>query len=553
MPPRAKKAAVKAEDVELPKEYEELAKAHVATLTAAAFMAPKGVACTLDRLALTVRSLTGRELSACDLRKLVALDDRLALRHAAIPPPGDGQQLELVMRESLKLTVKASAVNSRHKRFRALLAERARTSEGAAPPPLPLAPLPADAPGLAPPRSPARAPVGSLGAAPASTSPAGAGARSPASVSGLPSPPPNPLRRGLAARTSEGASRLDLEEDDRVGEDGGGGGGGAGSSTGEAFGAEEGSSAATSGAADNGSSSAATRNGGDPSSATSRFLEWLVASPFYKQQIVHTHEVEARPAEYTELRHKLAPAVQQILAARGLAKLYCHQAAAVDTLLDGGHVMLCTPTASGKSLGYTVPTLHAMATSAEARALYIFPTKALAQDQLRSLRTLTCAANTALFGLQVDTYDGDTPQPERPRLRESTRIFLTNPDMLHCAVLPHHGEWAHVLSSLKYVVIDETHMYRGVFGAHVALILRRLRRLAALYGSRPSFVCCSATVGNPEELFTQITGIAHPLVVTRDGSPHGRRRLLFWNPPIQQVRLSWCHSAPRRPCHSVTA
>jgi len=200
-----KKKAAKTEEPPLPKEYEQLAKAHLATLTAAAFLAPKGVPCTLDRLALTVRSLAGIELTGDDLRRMVCVDDRLALRFAAIASPADGQpqqQLELVLRESLKLTARAPAVNARHKRFRALLADRTQQpSEGGAAPPLALAALPANAPGVAPPppppQSPPRHSQTCTSVAETTASPAAGG--SPASVSGLPSPPPNPLRRGLLA------------------------------------------------------------------------------------------------------------------------------------------------------------------------------------------------------------------------------------------------------------------------------------------------------------------------------------------------------------------
>ena len=249
---------------------------------------------------------------------------------------------------------------------------------------------------------------------------------------------------------------------------------------------------------------------------------------------MHYHEQPARAASYAQPSVAIHPAVMSCLSAAGRARLFCHQARAVDTLLSGGHVMLATPTASGKSLGYTIPTLHMVSTRPEARCLYLFPTKALAQDQMRALRELTCSGGTSLFGLPIHTYDGDTPQHERAERRRATRVLLTNPDMLHVAVLPNHAtEWSHVLRNLTLVVIDEAHMYKGAFGAHVALILRRLRRLCRLHGASPVFACCSATVGNPAELFTQLTGIDTPTVITEDGSPHGRRRLLLWNPPLQ--------------------
>ena len=432
---------------ELPEEYEELARVHLSTLTAAAFLAPKGVPCTLDRLVLTVRSLSAIELTAIDLRKMAALDDRLALRHA-VTPQGD-QQLELVLRESLKLNAKASAVASRHSRFRKLLSEHAwQPSEIGASPPLALAPLPANAQGVAPPSSPPRRP-------PIDTASTATASGSPASVSGLPSPPPNPLRRGLQGGSS-GEGGTGMRESS--------GGGMRASSGGESGTEHTDGDTASGGSVGDGSlprdqQDGETRGGGGgalpgsagdgtrvapskrPASSTCRFLDALMASSFYKGQIAHTHEVPARPAEYTELRSVLAPAVQSVLAAKGLTRLYSHQAAAIDALIGGGHVMLSTPTASGKSLGYTVPALHAMATSAEARAIFIFPTKALAQDQLRHFTSFADRASPSLLAASLD---GDTPQVDRRQLRQRCHVFLTNPDLLHTTLLPQHEEWAEV-------------------------------------------------------------------------------------------------------------
>lgn len=262
------------------------------------------------------------------------------------------------------------------------------------------------------------------------------------------------------------------------------------------------------------------------------FLAQLQASPFYRGQLVYVHETRPAAAQPQPPPSGLCPAVTGLLRHAGIESLFSHQAAAVEQLLSRGHVMLATPTASGKSLAYNLPVLHAAATQPEARAVYIFPTKALAHDQLRALRSLASQGVGPLFGLDVATYDGDTPQEERRARREGSRVLLTNPDMLHTAVLPAHKEWASLLSNLRYVVVDEAHMYSGAFGAHVASVLRRLRRLAAMYGGGGfRFACCSATLGNPRELFCRLTGAGaggasgEPLlVVDWDGSPRGRRQ-----------------------------
>jgi DEAD/DEAH box helicase domain-containing protein len=192
-------------------------------------------------------------------------------------------------------------------------------------------------------------------------------------------------------------------------------------------------------------------------------------------------------------------------------------------------VVVSTSSASGKTLGYNIPVIETIIVGRFNRALYLFPTKALAQDQLRGLRELF--SPELIMADECVTFDGDTPQDERADLRRKARIVLTNPDMLHIGILPNHQQWSRFLRHLKYVVIDEAHTYRGVFGSHVACVLRRLRRLCQLYGSKPQFICCSATIANPGEQAEKLTGLPF-IVVDNDGSPTGGKDFIFWNPPI---------------------
>ena len=257
------------------------------------------------------------------------------------------------------------------------------------------------------------------------------------------------------------------------------------------------------------------------------FLRSVRQAPWYKGQMAHIQDVPAREAQYGELETPLRPELKETLAAAGLFPLYSHQAEAIDTLDRGAHVVVCTPAASGKSLCYHVPVLNALLEDRLARGLYLFPTKALARDQLRSLTELAPPG----LRLKASTFDGDTPQEERGSVRRTARVVLTNPDMLHTGILPNHRSWSRLLRNLRYVVLDEAHVYRGVFGSHVANIIRRLRRLCQLYGSKPQFVLCSATIANPGELAYHLTGL--PIeVVDRDGSPFGGKQFAFWNPPL---------------------
>jgi DEAD/DEAH box helicase domain-containing protein len=223
----------------------------------------------------------------------------------------------------------------------------------------------------------------------------------------------------------------------------------------------------------------------------------------------------------------------------GISALYSHQAKALNIALAGKNVIIATPSASGKSLCYQLATLDALVHDKDSRALYLFPTKALAQDQLRSLRQIVSLLPSSIpthrtqsiFPASMTTFDGDTPQEERANIRRQARVVLTNPDMLHLGILPNHQSWSKFFRNLKYVVVDETHIYRGVFGSHVANVLRRLRRLCAFHGSSPQFICCSATVANPQEHAQNIVGLPFEAVV-EDGSPHGEKYFTFWNPPL---------------------
>ncbi|MBE3574134.1 MAG: DEAD/DEAH box helicase [Firmicutes bacterium] len=256
-------------------------------------------------------------------------------------------------------------------------------------------------------------------------------------------------------------------------------------------------------------------------------LAFWQAQPSYHGQIVHVEEIPARAARYVPLDKPLPPVLQQALASGGIEALYSHQTQALELAREGRGWVVVTGTASGKSLCYHLPVLETLAADPLATALYLFPTKALAQDQLRSLEQLVRAAGLAI---PMGTYDGDTPPQARRRLRQEGRLILTNPDMLSSGILPRHPTWVRFFSHLRFVVVDEIHVYRGIFGANVALVLWRLRRIAAHYGVRPQFFTTSATIGNPLELARQLTGQDLALI-DGDGSPRGRKVFVLWNPP----------------------
>ncbi|PYQ01926.1 MAG: helicase [Acidobacteria bacterium] len=247
----------------------------------------------------------------------------------------------------------------------------------------------------------------------------------------------------------------------------------------------------------------------------------------------------AQPAEQADFPDGLHPRLREALVARGISRLYSHQRAAYDSARAGRHTVVVTPTASGKTLCYNLPVLDTILKEPEARALYLFPTKALAQDQLAELHSVVeaLAADIGTF-----TYDGDTPSDARKAIRSRAHVVVTNPDMLHKGILPHHTKWVKLFENLRYVVIDELHSHRGVYGSHVANIFRRLQRLCRFYGSDPQFLCSSATIGNPKELAEALTGKTMALV-DRSGAPRGERYFAIYNPPVVNRPLGIRRSA----------
>ncbi len=254
------------------------------------------------------------------------------------------------------------------------------------------------------------------------------------------------------------------------------------------------------------------------------FLDQLRQSREYRGQLVHIERIPARDARHADLAADLHPRLSESLAGMGIGRLYLHQAQAVNKSLAGAHTTIVTSTASGKTLCYNLPVLHKLLGDRSKRALYLFPTKALAQDQLRKLRDF------GLDGIRFGIYDGDTPQAERRAIRRNSHIVSTNPDMLHLGIMPYHTNWADFFHNLAYVVIDEMHTYRGVFGANVSNVMRRLRRICRHYGCAPQFISCSATIANPGELMTLLTGVKAE-IIDDDGSPSGEKWFAFWNPP----------------------
>lgn len=247
----------------------------------------------------------------------------------------------------------------------------------------------------------------------------------------------------------------------------------------------------------------------------------------YADRVTGQFTIEGQAADLRPLPRDLPPALAAALQSRGIRSLYSHQAQAWEAARAGRHVVVATPTASGKSLCYTLPVVSA-ALEQGAKALYLFPTKALAQDQVAELLELNAAGN---LGLRAATFDGDTPGDARQAIRLNGDIVVSNPDMLHQAILPHHTKWAQFIENLRYVVIDEVHTYRGVFGSHVANVLRRLKRVCAFYGVRPQFILCSATIGNAAEHAGALIEDAVE-AITESGAPTGDKHILLWNPPV---------------------
>lgn len=271
----------------------------------------------------------------------------------------------------------------------------------------------------------------------------------------------------------------------------------------------------------------------DLAAAIEDVLASLRGSGRVSKNIVYWHTVPSQPARYAPFPEALDPQIVEVLAGRGIAQLYTHQAEAAARSLAGENVVVVTPTASGKTLCFNLPVLQRVLKRPESRALYLFPTKALSHDQYGGLYDLTQALGREI---KVYTFDGDTPAAARRSIRSAGQIVVTNPDMLHTGILPHHTKWIKLFENLETVVIDELHEYRGVFGSHVANVIRRLRRICEFYGSKPNFICCSATVANPGEMAERIVG--EPFSVIREnGAPRGERVVIFYNPPVVNREL----------------
>ena len=258
-----------------------------------------------------------------------------------------------------------------------------------------------------------------------------------------------------------------------------------------------------------------------------QFVEWFRGSEFARQ-VTGAWRLPPRPADFGDWPNELDSRIVEALAQRGIVRPYRHQATAIGHVLAGKNCVVVTPTASGKTLCYNLPVLQAILDDSEARALYLFPTKALAQDQLSELQALI---DTLGVDVRTYTYDGDTPANARRAVRQAGHVVITNPDMLHTGILPHHTQWHRLFSNLRYVVIDEMHVYRGVFGSHVANVLRRLKRICAHYGASPRFILASASIGNPRELAEQLVE-AEVEAVTESGAPVGEKHVIFYNPPV---------------------
>jgi DEAD/DEAH box helicase domain-containing protein len=262
-------------------------------------------------------------------------------------------------------------------------------------------------------------------------------------------------------------------------------------------------------------------------------LDALVARYRSEEVLTAVRHIPAREAQFRPMPAWVRPELAAAYRAKGIEKLYSHQANAAGLARERKNLVVVTPTSSGKTLCYNLPVLNAILESTDTRALYLFPTKALAQDQLAELHDLAARLDDS-FG--VFTYDGDTPSDARKAIRERGHVILSNPDMLHTGILPHHTKWTRVFENLRYIVLDELHTYRGVFGSHLTNVLRRLRRITEFYGSKPQFICCSATIANPGELAARLIE-DQVQVVEENGAPAAEKLFVFYNPPMVNRNL----------------
>jgi len=270
-----------------------------------------------------------------------------------------------------------------------------------------------------------------------------------------------------------------------------------------------------------------------------QLLDRIEGSPERARCITCSRTLPARPGRYRPFPPQVRPELVRALSERGVSRLYLHQAQAFEAVTRGENAVVVTPTASGKTLCYNLPVLNEILRRPESRALYLFPTKALSQDQMGELHALLDSIDRPI---STHTYDGDTPVAARRAIRSAAHIVVTNPDMLHTGILPHHTKWNKLFENLEFVVIDELHNYRGVFGSHVANVIRRLKRICRFYGSSPRFVLCSATIANPAELASDLIG-GPVTLIDENGAPSGEKRFIFYNPPVVNRRLGIRRSA----------
>ncbi|WP_010193740.1 DEAD/DEAH box helicase [Bacillus sp. m3-13] len=268
-------------------------------------------------------------------------------------------------------------------------------------------------------------------------------------------------------------------------------------------------------------------------------IDWMKSEESIAKNIVHWETVPPKEAQTVPFPAQIDKRLLNSLTERGINSLYTHQAAAFEAATNKKHFVAVTPTASGKTLCYNLPVLQKIEQNNDARALYLFPTKALAQDQKSELNEIITQMGVPINSY---TYDGDTAPTIRQKVRKAGHIVITNPDMLHSAILPHHTKWVSLFENLEYIVIDELHTYRGVFGSHVANVIRRLKRICKFYGSSPTFICTSATIANPKELAQELTGESFELI-NNNGAPSSKKHIVFYNPPIVNKPLNIRRSA----------
>jgi len=280
-----------------------------------------------------------------------------------------------------------------------------------------------------------------------------------------------------------------------------------------------------------------------------QLIDYIKINPEIARNITHWEEIPGRLANFVDFPPGIHPKLKEALEKKGINKLYSHQLEAFQEIQAGRNVVIVTPTASGKTLAYNLPVLNRILNEPEARTIYLFPTKALSQDQLKELHDLITIMDE---DIRTYTFDGDTPVSARKAIRRSGHIIITNPDMLHQGILPHHTIWIKLFENLKYIIIDEIHHYRGVFGSHLGNLIRRLKRVAKFYNSQPQFICCSATIANPSELTEKI--IEEPVtLIDQNGAPSGTKHFVFYNPPVVNkelgIRRSVVHEVRRLASH----